>query len=242
MASWTRPARRRLVNARRRRQIRKAAKRLNEQGGTYHKFVHEDIVLNGTFDMAKYLPHYDLPEDLSGKTALDVGTSSGYFAFELARRKARVTAIDVWDGWLFKSIRDVLKLDVRYARKDLYDLNGAFGKFDLVLLSTVLLHVQEPLTALRKVRSVCQGQALIATQIREESPETEHVPLWEFVGEKAEEGDWWTYWEPNMTGLRKMIEVAGFSRTEEVSRFRMETEPESARRYTVRMGVVRARV
>src|SRR5438270_2000125 len=36
-----------------------------------------------------------LPADLSGKRALDVGTFDGFWAFELERRGAEVTAIDV---------------------------------------------------------------------------------------------------------------------------------------------------
>jgi tRNA (mo5U34)-methyltransferase len=38
-------------------------------------------------------PH--LPKRLDGWTALDIGCNAGYYTFELARRGARVTGIDV---------------------------------------------------------------------------------------------------------------------------------------------------
>src|SRR5215212_12012394 len=38
-----------------------------------------------------------LPDDLSGKRALDIGTFDGFWAFEMERRGAEVTAIDVDD-------------------------------------------------------------------------------------------------------------------------------------------------
>src|SRR5687767_13591983 len=36
-----------------------------------------------------------LPRDLRGWTALDIGCNAGFYTFELARRGARVTGIDV---------------------------------------------------------------------------------------------------------------------------------------------------
>src|SRR3954451_8794944 len=36
-----------------------------------------------------------LPADLTGWTALDIGCNSGFYSFELAKRGARVTGIDI---------------------------------------------------------------------------------------------------------------------------------------------------
>jgi tRNA (mo5U34)-methyltransferase len=49
----------------------------------------------GVFDVRPHLSSYRLPERLDGLVALDVGTASGYFAFELERRGARVIATDL---------------------------------------------------------------------------------------------------------------------------------------------------
>ena len=43
-------------------------------------------------------PH--LPQRLEGWTVLDIGANAGFYTFELAKRGARVTAIDVDDHYL----------------------------------------------------------------------------------------------------------------------------------------------
>ena len=44
------------------------------------------------------LAKLDLPDDLCGRSVLDVGAWDGYFSFEMARRGARVVALD-YDAW-----------------------------------------------------------------------------------------------------------------------------------------------
>jgi len=53
------------------------------------------IVTPGQYDLRPYLDRYGLPASLAGQSALDLGTASGFFAFELERRGARVTATDL---------------------------------------------------------------------------------------------------------------------------------------------------
>src|SRR5439155_16266083 len=53
------------------------------------------VVTEGMFDHRPYVDRYRLPADLRGRRVLEVGTFDGFWAFELERRGARVTAIDV---------------------------------------------------------------------------------------------------------------------------------------------------
>jgi tRNA (mo5U34)-methyltransferase len=41
-----------------------------------------------------------IPEDLTGWTALDIGCNAGFYSFELARRGAQVTGIDLDEHYL----------------------------------------------------------------------------------------------------------------------------------------------
>src|SRR3546814_4790194 len=41
-----------------------------------------------------------LPADLSGWTVLDIGCNAGFYSFELAKRCAAVTGIDIYPGYL----------------------------------------------------------------------------------------------------------------------------------------------
>ena len=125
----------------------------------------DGLVLDGEYDMARYVESYGIPDDLTGKTMLDVGTASGFFAFECARRGARVTAIDIHDMELVRRVRDGLGLDVTVEQKDLFDFDPAFGTFDYVICASLLLHVRDIVGALERVRSVCQHQAIVCTGI-----------------------------------------------------------------------------
>jgi len=57
-------------------------KRVNQEGGAYHKLIFPDgTTLNGIYDMSKYLDYFEIPESLEGKSVLEIGTATGFFAF-----------------------------------------------------------------------------------------------------------------------------------------------------------------
>ena len=117
----------------------------NAAGGSYHRtVVADDLVIEGHYDMSRYLHHYGLPEDLSGLKALDVGTADGFFAFEMERRGAEVSAIDVWEGDYYDRLCECLGSAVCYVTKSVYDLEPGFGSFDLVFCRSLLLHLSDP--------------------------------------------------------------------------------------------------
>jgi tRNA (mo5U34)-methyltransferase len=61
----------------------------------HHEFeIFPGLVTPGTYQPTFLLEKTQLPLDLTGLCALDIGTSDGFFALQLARRGARVVAID----------------------------------------------------------------------------------------------------------------------------------------------------
>jgi FkbM family methyltransferase len=202
--------------------------RINAAGGGYHRLaLPEGHVIEGIYDMAKHLPHYHLPDRLDGVTVLDVGTASGFFAIECARRGADVTAIDVEDDRLLPEIIPVFGLDIRYDIKDLYTVDVAFGEFDLVVCGTLLLHLPDPLGALRALRRVTRHRLVLSTSAIPGSP-GEPEPLCHFYGERAEDGDYWSYWGFSAAALERMLLAAGFSTIENVEHFPLAPEPGQA--------------
>jgi tRNA (mo5U34)-methyltransferase len=53
------------------------------------------LVTPGLYDLREALPNFRFSDDMRGMNVLDVGTATGFFAFEFARRGARVTAVDL---------------------------------------------------------------------------------------------------------------------------------------------------
>jgi tRNA (mo5U34)-methyltransferase len=93
-----------------------------------------------------------------------------------------------------------------------YDLRR-LGRFDVVLYLGIIYHMEEPLTALRRVRSVCAELAIIESEavVLEGY---ENVPLARLVPDDAVNEDPTNWWVPNLAGLVGLARGAGFSRVE----------------------------
>jgi tRNA (mo5U34)-methyltransferase len=71
----------------------------------------DGLVTPGDYDYRGLLGDYPFPKDMHGLSALDVGSATGFFAFEFERRGAEVTSVELpsmadWD--MIWSDRDIL--------------------------------------------------------------------------------------------------------------------------------------
>lgn len=53
------------------------------------------LITPGLYDLRNSLSSFHFPADMHGMNVLDVGTATGFYAFEFAKRGARVTAVDL---------------------------------------------------------------------------------------------------------------------------------------------------
>ena len=53
------------------------------------------MVTPGIFDLRDNLAAFRFPEDMRGMTVLDVGSATGFFAFEFEKRGARVISVEL---------------------------------------------------------------------------------------------------------------------------------------------------
>lgn len=113
------------------------------------------IITPGVDESPAKLKKLGLPEDLHGKTVLDIGAWDGFFSFETERRGAkRVLATDYfcWGGEGcgtkagFELARKALNSNVEDMEIDVLELSPEkVGQFDLVLCLGVLYHMKHPL-------------------------------------------------------------------------------------------------
>lgn len=172
------------------------------------------------------LGRLELPEDLTGKRVLDVGTWDGYFAFEAERRGAEVVAIDDLSrrpggvdppdrGELnrgFETARGLLGSMVRFRELSVYDLDpGELGLFDLSLLLGVLYHCKHPLLALEKLAGVTRGHAIVETACFRT---VSRLPLVRYAEGATVNGDASNWWIFNRPALLGMLADCGFRRAE----------------------------
>jgi tRNA (mo5U34)-methyltransferase len=177
----------------------------------------------------RFAPH--LPDDLSGKTVLDIGCNAGFYSIEMKRRGAdRVVGIDSDDRYLAQARLASETLgydDIEFAKLDAYDVGALAEKFDVVIFMGVLYHLRHPLLALDLIRehvardlmlfqSMQRGSKhVLALDEDYEFAETNmffetSFPKLHFI-EKRYSHDWTNWWVPNRACTEAMLRSAGFS-------------------------------
>lgn len=231
--------------------------------GWYHTIdLGHGIATPGFIDNRGTEHLFGIPEDLTGKRCLDIGTYDGFWSFEFERRgAAEMIGIDVdspadydlprplklkaieererdkaahqqawsdnmahvgmqWPGEGFRTAAEILGSRARREVCDVYDLAPErFGLFDVVLISQLLLRMRDPQTVVENMLSVtAPGGCAIIAEPYDSELEALSKPASEFIGVTAM-GIWWAH---SIKSMKRMMEVAGFERIEEVSRFRPE--------------------
>lgn len=161
-----------------------------------------------------------IPENLAGKTVLDMGSWDGFWAFECERRGAKVLALDNWVSErhyrTFLYARDRLGSKIDHRRMDAHDVSPeTIGKFDIVLCCGLLYHLRHPLAALERIRSVTLDRLILETHSLIPAVH-ERIPMMTFFpGDEApsspfhHEGGF-----PTKAWLASALHAAGFARCE----------------------------
>jgi tRNA (mo5U34)-methyltransferase len=177
----------------------------------------------------RFAPH--LPEDLSGKSVLDIGCNAGFYSIEMMRRGAsRVLGIDSDDRYLAQArlAADTLGYeDIEFAKLDVYQVGALAEQFDVVIFMGVLYHLRHPLLALDLIREHVARDLMLFQSMQRGS---KHVlplePDYEFAQtdlffesgfpklhfiEREYSHDWTNWWVPNRACTEAMLRSAGFS-------------------------------
>jgi tRNA (mo5U34)-methyltransferase len=171
-----------------------------------------------------------LPDDLGGKSVLDIGCNGGFYAIEMKRRgAARVLGIDFDDDYLAQARFAAETLghrDIEFRRMSVYDVGSLGERFDLVVFMGVLYHLRHPLLALDLIyENVAQDLLLFQSlqrgsdQVDEVAPDydfwkSDHFdapgyPKMHFI-EHQYSGDPTNWWAPNRACSAAMLRSSGF--------------------------------
>jgi tRNA (mo5U34)-methyltransferase len=170
-----------------------------------------------------------IPPDLTGQRVLDIGCNAGFYSFELARRGAEVTAIDI-DVHYLKQARWAaaqfgLSERIQFQQASVYDLASNVEPFDIVWFLGVLYHLRHPLLALDILHEITVGQMVLQTltmpgdvvvkappdiALDERNEMTRQGwPCMAFI-EHALANDPTNWWAPNHACVEAMVRSAGF--------------------------------
>jgi tRNA (mo5U34)-methyltransferase len=172
-----------------------------------------------------------IPADLTGWRAVDIGCNAGFYSFELARRGARVVAIDHDEHYLRQARWAAPQFGVEeritLRRQSVYDLGRTAERFDLILFMGVLYHLRHPLLALDLVAEHAEKLVVLQTLTLEDEDDEIRVrrarrdvpfradelvkpgwPTMAFV-EKRLAGDPTNWWVPNHAAVEAMMRSTG---------------------------------
>jgi tRNA (mo5U34)-methyltransferase len=172
------------------------------------------------------------PEDLAGKTVLDVGCNAGFYAIEAKRRgAARVLGVDGQRQHVRQAVfvRKALGLDIEYRRMNVYELNRrGVGQFDITLALGLIYHLKHLVLALENLYEVTRELLVVETAIMPPSrtPESFTHPLGEaemrlhplaFVENPPEAKEQVFNWFlPGVEALGALLRNVGFDEVETV--------------------------
>jgi len=136
-----------------------AVKRYLIPAGVQHRYV-------GVRRAAHFVP-FLLPHLRAGMSVLDCGCGTGSLTLDLAESVApgRVIGLDVDESQLAvaRASADNRRLDgVEFSRGSVYELPFADATFDVVLANAVLIHLADPVQALREMRRVLRPGGIAA--------------------------------------------------------------------------------
>lgn len=173
---------------------------------------------------------FNMPEDLTGKTALDIGALDGPHSFEMERRGAKVTSVDIQspDVTGYSTASKIRGSRNEYIQGSVYGLKEILGgrTFDIILFFGVWYHLKHPVLAFEQIASVLspdgvvhfEGEALKNFAARTDG--TTH-PDAKLVAQMAESDipmtlyyagpykqDQWSWFVPNRACVNEWLETA----------------------------------
>jgi tRNA (mo5U34)-methyltransferase len=171
-----------------------------------------------------------IPDDLSGKSVLDIGCNAGFYSIEMKKRGAvRVVGIDSDDLYLEQG-RFAAEVsgypDIEFRRLSVYDVAQLGERFDVVIFMGVLYHLRHPLLALDLLYEHVVGDMLLFQSMQRGSREVfetaDDYPFWEtsifkeesypamYFVERRYAYDPTNWWIPNRACAEAMLRSAGF--------------------------------
>ena len=160
-------------------------KHLEQNNTWYHTMNINGIQTKNTRTSSQYQMWISqvIPDDLTGKNILDVGCADGFYSFLCEQRNAnRILAID-YEGFdiqkkmsesekeintnNFELHKKFLDSKVEYRNLDVYDIDLINETFDFVLFFGVYYHLENLISALKKIYSVVNDSIFLAGHILE---------------------------------------------------------------------------
>jgi tRNA (mo5U34)-methyltransferase len=170
-----------------------------------------------------------IPQDLTGKSVLDIGCNGGFYSIEMKKRGAdRVVGIDSDEDYLNQArfAAGVNDMNIEFRKMNVYEVPQLKERFDVVIFMGVLYHLRHPLLALDLLHDHVTKDLLVFQSMQRGSKTVfaveDNYPFWQtdifdeedfprmhFV-EHHYSGDCTNWWIPNRACVEAMLRSSGF--------------------------------
>jgi len=112
--------------------------------------------------------HY--PAGLNNRSCLDVGCNEGYFSHVLYHRGAQVCGLDIRAENIRRArlVQEIQGLDrsrLEFKEANVFDFPSPAGGYEITLALGLLYHLEDPMGAVRKLRSLTRGCCIVESQV-----------------------------------------------------------------------------
>lgn len=207
------------------------AKALLDSTNWYHQFeLRPGLATPGGsyIDPVSAADALDIPADLTGQRALDIGAWDGPITFELERRGATAYALDIQDPSRvgFNTARQIIGSQAVHYQGSVYDLpHHDLNELDLVVFRGVYYHLKHPILAFERINAALklggtlyfEGEGLLRyvenisgepVSLNMKAILKSDVPICLFYPNNFKDSSNWFI--PTPAGLRSFLIAAGF--------------------------------
>ena len=196
----------------------------------WHQMELDGVMTPGRDYTQQKLQTIQLPNNLEGKSVIDVGAWDGFFSFECERRGAEsVLAIDTitWrEGplWAADKGREIMHtgkkgfnfahkiLNSKVESREIEVMDLAVGKqFDLVLCLGILYHMKDPFGMCKVMHDITADGGMCILETHMDCLEIKDKSIMVFYPNNECNNDPGTWFGPNPKCVIEMLKVAGFN-------------------------------
>src|SRR5205085_12018141 len=166
---------------------------------------------------------------------LDIGAWDGPYTFELERRGAQVTALDIQDPDItgFNAVKQIKYSSAMYIRGGIYDAHPeTLGTYDLILFVGVYYHLKNPVLAFQRIRRLITDRGTLfiegasvrdhlagelnkalglpKSSVRTTAEILDQLPLSYYDTEQKIYSHWSNWWFPTTRCLTVILQDSGF--------------------------------
>jgi tRNA (mo5U34)-methyltransferase len=189
-----------------------------------NRWHHDFEILPGIWTHGAYNPEslfamLELPADMSGLRAADIGASNGFYSLRMHERGADVSAFDMRHQNVsgFALATKAKGVNILHHQVNLLELDPEkYGQFDVVLLLGVIYHVPDPLRVLRNILAMARKRLLLESYCVDALPGiTADMPVVTYMPDPRRRpainciDDHSNFWGFTSTALRLIMEDLG---------------------------------